>query len=87
MLAGLAAAGETLVTPGYPIDRGHAAIAHRFNALGADVTAVPRRRLSTPLNTGLNTAPGTGLNAAADTGLNAAPASAHSQETRGPPSH
>jgi len=32
--------GETLVTPGYPIDRGHANIAQRFNALGADVTAV-----------------------------------------------
>ena len=41
VLAGLAAEGETLVTPGYPIDRGHAAIAQRFNALGADVTAVP----------------------------------------------
>ena len=39
VLAGLAAEGETLVTPGYPIDRGHAAIAQRFNALGADVTA------------------------------------------------
>src|ERR1700757_3932784 len=40
VLAGLAAEGETLVTPGYPIDRGHASIAQRFNALGADVTAV-----------------------------------------------
>jgi UDP-N-acetylglucosamine 1-carboxyvinyltransferase len=40
VLAGLAAEGETLVTPGYPIDRGHANIAQRFNALGADVTAV-----------------------------------------------
>src|ERR1700752_4052958 len=40
VLAGLAAEGETLVTPGYPIDRGHATIARRFNALGADVTAV-----------------------------------------------
>src|SRR6266568_5008536 len=40
VLAGLAAEGETLVTPGYPIDRGHAAIAQRFNALGADITAV-----------------------------------------------
>ena len=37
VLAGLAAEGETVVTPGYPIDRGHAAIAHRFNALGADI--------------------------------------------------
>ena len=41
VLAGLAAEGETLVTPGYPIDRGHAAIAQRLGALGADVTAVP----------------------------------------------
>jgi len=41
VLAGLAAEGETLVTPGYPIDRGHANIAQRFNALGADITAVP----------------------------------------------
>jgi UDP-N-acetylglucosamine 1-carboxyvinyltransferase len=41
VLAGLAAEGETLVTPGYPIDRGHAAIAQRFNSLGADITAVP----------------------------------------------
>jgi UDP-N-acetylglucosamine 1-carboxyvinyltransferase len=41
VLAGLAAEGETLVTPAYPIDRGHAAIAQRFNSLGADITAVP----------------------------------------------
>jgi UDP-N-acetylglucosamine 1-carboxyvinyltransferase len=41
VLAGLAAEGETLVTPAYPIDRGHANIAQRFNALGADITAVP----------------------------------------------
>ncbi len=40
VLAGLAAEGETLVTPGYLIDRGHADIAKRFNALGADVAAV-----------------------------------------------
>src|SRR6266567_3726885 len=40
VLAGLAAEGETLVTPCYPIDRGHANIAQRFNALGADITAV-----------------------------------------------
>jgi len=40
VLAGLAAEGETQVMPGYPIDRGHAAIAQRFNALGADITAV-----------------------------------------------
>jgi UDP-N-acetylglucosamine 1-carboxyvinyltransferase len=41
ILAGLAAEGETTVTPGYPIDRGHAAIAQRFNALGADITPLP----------------------------------------------
>jgi UDP-N-acetylglucosamine enolpyruvyl transferase len=41
VLAGLAAEGETTVTPGYPIDRGHAAIAQRFSALGADITAIP----------------------------------------------
>jgi len=39
VLAGLAAAGETTVMPGYPIDRGHAAIAERLNALGADIWA------------------------------------------------
>ena len=37
ILAGLAAEGETMVTPGYPIDRGHSAIAQRFSALGADI--------------------------------------------------
>jgi UDP-N-acetylglucosamine 1-carboxyvinyltransferase len=40
VLAGLAAEGETMITPGYLIDRGHANIAARFNALGADVTRV-----------------------------------------------
>src|SRR5579859_7881124 len=39
VLAGMAASGETVVTPAYPIDRGHAAIAQRFSALGADITA------------------------------------------------
>ncbi|MBV9445228.1 MAG: UDP-N-acetylglucosamine 1-carboxyvinyltransferase [Streptosporangiaceae bacterium] len=39
ILAGLAAEGETVVAPGYLIDRGHAAIASRFAALGADVVA------------------------------------------------
>jgi UDP-N-acetylglucosamine 1-carboxyvinyltransferase len=38
ILAGLAAEGETIVAPGYHIDRGHAAIASRFAALGADIT-------------------------------------------------
>jgi UDP-N-acetylglucosamine 1-carboxyvinyltransferase len=39
VLAGLAAEGETVIAPGYPIDRGHATIAQRFTALGADITA------------------------------------------------
>jgi UDP-N-acetylglucosamine 1-carboxyvinyltransferase len=39
ILAGLAADGETVVEPGYLIDRGHAAIAARLTALGADITA------------------------------------------------
>jgi UDP-N-acetylglucosamine 1-carboxyvinyltransferase len=39
ILAGLAAEGETVVAPGYHIDRGHAAIATRFSTLGADITA------------------------------------------------
>ncbi len=39
VLAGLAAEGETIVSPGYLIDRGHASIAERLSTLGADVTA------------------------------------------------
>jgi UDP-N-acetylglucosamine 1-carboxyvinyltransferase len=39
VLAGLAAEGETVVAPGYLIDRGHADLAKRFNTLGADITA------------------------------------------------
>ncbi len=39
ILAGLAADGETIVEPGYLIDRGHAAIATRLTALGAEITA------------------------------------------------
>jgi UDP-N-acetylglucosamine 1-carboxyvinyltransferase len=38
VLAGLAADGETIVAPGYPIDRGHASVAARLTALGADIT-------------------------------------------------
>ncbi len=38
VLAGLAAEGETVVSPGYPIDRGHAAVATRLAALGADIS-------------------------------------------------
>ena len=38
ILAGLSATGETVVAPGYLIDRGHAAIADRFTTLGADIT-------------------------------------------------
>ena len=37
VLAGLAAEGETIVSPGYLIDRGHASIAARLTALGADI--------------------------------------------------
>jgi UDP-N-acetylglucosamine 1-carboxyvinyltransferase len=39
VLAGLAAEGETVVSPGYLVDRGHASIAGRLAALGADITA------------------------------------------------
>jgi UDP-N-acetylglucosamine 1-carboxyvinyltransferase len=39
ILAGLCAEGETIVAPGYHIDRGHAAIASRFATLGADITS------------------------------------------------
>jgi UDP-N-acetylglucosamine 1-carboxyvinyltransferase len=39
VLAGLAAEGETVVSPGYLIDRGHASVATRLATLGADVTA------------------------------------------------
>src|SRR5215468_5786368 len=38
VLAGLAARGETIVSPGYLIDRGHASVAARLTALGADIT-------------------------------------------------
>ena len=38
ILAGLAAEGETIIAPGYLIDRGHANIARRFTALGADIS-------------------------------------------------
>jgi UDP-N-acetylglucosamine 1-carboxyvinyltransferase len=39
VLAGLAAEGETVVSPAYPIDRGHSSVAARLTALGADITA------------------------------------------------
>jgi UDP-N-acetylglucosamine 1-carboxyvinyltransferase len=39
ILAGLCAEGETVVAPGYLIDRGHAAVAERLTTLGADITA------------------------------------------------
>jgi UDP-N-acetylglucosamine 1-carboxyvinyltransferase len=42
ILAGLAAEGETVISNGYYIDRGHATIAQRFTALGADVTQEAR---------------------------------------------
>ena len=37
ILAGLAAEGETVISNGYYIDRGHATLAQRFSALGADI--------------------------------------------------
>ena len=43
VLAGLAAEGETVVSPGYLIDRGHASVAARLTALGADITAGNRQ--------------------------------------------
>src|SRR6266702_2449828 len=39
ILAGLAAEGETVISNGYYIDRGHATIAHRFAAIGGHVIA------------------------------------------------
>src|SRR6266516_2166897 len=41
VLAGLAAEGETVVAPAYPIDRGHSSVAARLTTLGADITAEP----------------------------------------------
>jgi UDP-N-acetylglucosamine 1-carboxyvinyltransferase len=38
VLAGLAAKGETVIDSGYLIDRGHADLATRMRALGADIT-------------------------------------------------
>ncbi|MEU8250088.1 UDP-N-acetylglucosamine 1-carboxyvinyltransferase [Nonomuraea sp. NPDC048916] len=38
VLAGLAAKGETIIESGYLIDRGHAHLAERMRALGADIT-------------------------------------------------
>jgi UDP-N-acetylglucosamine 1-carboxyvinyltransferase len=37
VLAGLAAEGETVVAPGYLIDRGHTSVAQRLTTLGADI--------------------------------------------------
>ena len=41
VLAGLAAEGETIVAPGYLIDRGHTNVASRLAALGADIVEEP----------------------------------------------
>ena len=38
ILAGLVAEGETVISPGYQIDRGHASMAARLATLGADVS-------------------------------------------------
>jgi UDP-N-acetylglucosamine 1-carboxyvinyltransferase len=40
ILAGLAAEGETVISNGYYIDRGHANVSQRFGAVGGHVTAV-----------------------------------------------
>ncbi|RNL85894.1 UDP-N-acetylglucosamine 1-carboxyvinyltransferase [Halostreptopolyspora alba] len=40
VLAGLVAEGDTIVAPGYLVDRGHAQFASRLSALGADVARV-----------------------------------------------
>ncbi|GAA3731348.1 UDP-N-acetylglucosamine 1-carboxyvinyltransferase [Salinactinospora qingdaonensis] len=40
LLAGLAADGETVVAPGYLVDRGHSQFSARLTALGADVERV-----------------------------------------------
>lgn len=40
VLAGLAAEGETTITSGYYLDRGHAHVAERLTALGADIERV-----------------------------------------------
>jgi UDP-N-acetylglucosamine 1-carboxyvinyltransferase len=47
ILAGLVADGETVISPAYLIDRGHADIAERMRMLGADVT----REISTSAGT------------------------------------
>ncbi|MEV0594447.1 UDP-N-acetylglucosamine 1-carboxyvinyltransferase [Nonomuraea cavernae] len=44
VLAGLAAEGETVIESGYLIDRGHAHLADRMRALGADITREISRR-------------------------------------------
>jgi UDP-N-acetylglucosamine 1-carboxyvinyltransferase len=40
ILAGLAAEGETIISNGYYIDRGHASIAQRLRQVGGDISAV-----------------------------------------------
>ena len=37
VLAGLAAEGETTITSGYHLDRGHAHVAERLHQLGAEI--------------------------------------------------
>jgi UDP-N-acetylglucosamine 1-carboxyvinyltransferase len=46
ILAGLAAEGETVISNGYYIDRGHANIAQRLRQVGGDVTAVAHELVS-----------------------------------------
>lgn len=46
VLAGLVASGETTIGSGYLIDRGHAAVAQRMQALGADVERIVEDEIS-----------------------------------------
>ena len=49
VLAGLAAEGETVVSPGYRINRGHASVAARLTALGADIIEEPIEAVLRPV--------------------------------------
>ncbi|RJL31998.1 UDP-N-acetylglucosamine 1-carboxyvinyltransferase [Bailinhaonella thermotolerans] len=46
VLAGLVAEGETVISPGYLIDRGHAHLAQRMSSIGADI----EQEILTPAN-------------------------------------
>ena len=67
VLAGLAAEGETIVSPGYPIDRGHESVAARLTELGADITeeTVRSRRENHAVGSGASQITGIGHHLAA----------------------